>query len=304
MIIKLLIDLKHLTSFIYLLIKETLSMTTFRKIFLHIVALFIYSIFAFILTTLLILLIKSATIGNIFHRVDLDMQVSNSNIYSFITFLPKEDIECEKYMPTSTCDFVKDNAQYVNFNMRHLVYEMLIEVIVVNSGVRKNFYYDLDLLSPDPSRQKKLQGMIIPPSRGLFSWFYKQFINEEEIFTSKPLTIDFRFDKRPRMAVISLKELKDETFVKDVRIHIDVKTNFLMKFLKNHEFIASAILFTGLVCELMVFYLLVFWIVVVIQLVNFYDYVRTKHRKTEKQKQRKTVIPRIFSVLFPITKRI
>lgn len=304
MIIKLVLDLRNLTNFLYLFTRETLTISTFRKIVIHVLVFVIYSLFIIGVAGALIVMLQQSTIGKVFHTVELDTIVSNKNIYSFVAFRSNKDLECELYMPQSTCEFVKTRAQYVDFNLTNNLYEITVEATVISSGLKKNFYYDLDTLSPDPIKSTKLQGMMIPVSSGIFNWLYRRFISEEEVFSSRTMIVDFRFDNSPRVGILAFKEIKDETFIKNIRVHLDIKSNFLMKILHRYQIIVLFWLFAGIVWLMTAVYFLVLAIVIALQFLHFCEFVKTKQRKTYKRDQRERVIPRFVSVFFPIAKSI
>ena len=104
--------------------------------------------------------------------------------------------------------------------------------------------------------------------------------------------------------MVALKNIKDETFIKEIRVQVDVKTNFLMRTLKNYQFLAFSSLFWLVFGSVMAFYAIIFTAVVIIQILNFISYVKVKHWKIIKTRHRKRTIPRIVSVWFPITKDV
>lgn len=304
MIIRLALDIRKLINLVYIFIKELFSISTLRKILLHFIALMLYILFSVGLASLLIFIIRLTTIKTIFHTVELDMAVSNLDIYSFVTFVSRDRLDCESYLPLRACDFIKNNAQYVDFNMDQLLYEITLEATVLNSNIRKNFYYDIDMITPDTYRNIKFQGMMVPVSAGITHWLYNRFISEEEIYKTKNMIVDFRFDKRPRAAILALKNIKDDTFIKDIKIHIDIKTNFLMKTLKKYEFLFFSLIFCVILWICGLIYCISFWIAVVLQIFTFCEHVKVKYKKKLKESKRRKILPRIVTVYFPIIKDV
>ena len=105
--------------------------------------------------------------------------------------------------------------------------------------------YGVELVMPSSKDNFYFEGFMMPVREGFLVRIYNYFFSEGNLYQTQPITYDNRVNHKPIFIRLTFKLLKSRTFIKDLYLVINNKTNFLISLIQKYFFIIA--FFTNLI---------------------------------------------------------
>ena len=214
-----------------------------------------------------------------------------------ISFEKFSKLECENKHSSQLCSKYKNNEQILNLSLKKDIYEIQFETKLLFTDKIQNFVYDFNLY--DFTQKKKINnsGFMIEKNEKFYKQNIINYFEKDFSFTSKKFVLDFRNYNRPSFGNLKLKMIKDQTFIKDLIIHVNRRCNFLVKFYYEYRSFILIIGFFVLLGVLNFFYFLLFFIIYFFRIANFLESINLGEEKNG-EIEKTGYMKKIMSLMF------
>ena len=224
-----------------------LNVKTLKELIINII-LFLFSNFCFIITIFFLLqTVQYLIIGNKFYSTDLKFMTNSKSkeLSTFFSFNKEVNQECLIYFKEKKC--LKNNffSKSLDFNFGKKLYEIEFDIDLDFVDKPENFVYYLKFFFSKKNQENniEIEDFVILQKKNYFlKIFHDFFFGKNEKVLSKKILIDLRH-KEKLYGILKLKMLKNQTFIKDIIIRVNEKTNFFVHFYNNYKYFIFFCLF-------------------------------------------------------------
>ena len=296
--ISIFINIKKLTQFLSMIIDNVLSIKTLKEIVKNII-LFLSLNFFFIFTTIYICRISNTLIlGDKFQSFSLSFISEKKTLNSLISFDKFSTLKCKNNHKTKLCLKWEKNEQIVDLTLKKDIFEIQFETKLLFVDKIQSFVYDFNLYNYLDKTKNNHSGFMMLKKEKFYKKNIMDFFDEDYSFLSKKFVIDFRNYNRPSFANLRLKMIKDQTFIKDLIIHINQRTNVLVRFYYDYQKYILFFSFLFLMSFFNFIYLSTISLIYFFKIATFLENINFNKEEEENKIEKTGYMKKMMSLMF------